>query len=101
MMFWFDFFQGADIVVALTHMRWPNDRKVAREVDVDIVLGGHDHDYIVEQVQRFSTFLYWVGGGGGLADIVVALIHMRWPNDRKVAGEVDVDIVLGGHDQVQ
>ena len=56
MMFWFDFFQGADIVVALTHMRWPNDRKVAREVDVDIVLGGHDHDYIVEQVQRFSYF---------------------------------------------
>ena len=49
--FGFDFFQGADIVVALTHMRWPNDRKVAREVDVDIVLGGHDHDYIVEQVQ--------------------------------------------------
>lgn len=32
-------------------MRWPNDRKVAEEVDgVDIVLGGHDHDYGLETV---------------------------------------------------
>ena len=46
------YFQGADIVIALTHMRWPNDRKVANEVDVDMVLGGHDHDYIVEKVRH-------------------------------------------------
>ena len=27
-------------------MRWPNDRKLAEEVDeIDLVLGGHDHDY--------------------------------------------------------
>ena len=37
-------------MIALTHMRWPNDRKVAELVDVDLVLGGHDHDYVVEQV---------------------------------------------------
>jgi len=38
-------------VVALTHMRWPNDRRVAEEVTgVDIVLGGHDHDYGLETV---------------------------------------------------
>ena len=31
---------GAEVVVALTHMRWPNDRRLAECVDeIDIVLG--------------------------------------------------------------
>lgn len=38
-------------MIALTHMRWPNDERLAREVEgVDLVLGGHDHDYAVKQV---------------------------------------------------
>lgn len=32
-------------------MRWPNDTRLAEMVDdIDIILGGHDHDYIVKQV---------------------------------------------------
>ncbi|KAJ1964450.1 hypothetical protein IWQ62_002929 [Dispira parvispora] len=40
---------GVDLVVALTHMRLPNDIKLARECadQVDLVLGGHDHMYAV------------------------------------------------------
>ena len=46
-----------DIVIALTHMRWPNDRKLAENVDeIDLILGGHDHDYNVEMV--ISTNIY-------------------------------------------
>lgn len=38
---------GADIVIALTHMREPNDNKLAENTDgiIDIILGGHDHYY--------------------------------------------------------
>jgi 5'-nucleotidase len=38
---------GAEIIIALTHMREPNDKKLAEETDglMDIVLGGHDHFY--------------------------------------------------------
>ncbi|OAD79533.1 hypothetical protein PHYBLDRAFT_129957 [Phycomyces blakesleeanus NRRL 1555(-)] len=38
-----------DFIVALTHMRVPNDIKLGRECsdDVDIILGGHDHFYYV------------------------------------------------------
>jgi 2',3'-cyclic-nucleotide 2'-phosphodiesterase (5'-nucleotidase family) len=38
---------GADIVIALTHMREPNDHKLASQLggDVDLILGGHDHFY--------------------------------------------------------
>jgi len=47
-----------DLVVALTHMRLPNDRRLALGAggDVDVVLGGHDHD---------AAFEPGSGGGGG------------------------------------
>lgn len=43
--------QGADIIIALTHMRWPNDIRLAHECrGIDIILGGHDHDYGVKEI---------------------------------------------------
>lgn len=36
---------GADVVVALTHMRWPSDEALAAaKTGIDLILGGHDHD---------------------------------------------------------
>lgn len=39
--------QGAEIVICLSHMREPNDNKLAEQTDgiIDIILGGHDHYY--------------------------------------------------------
>ncbi|KAI1336667.1 flagellar associated protein [Xylariaceae sp. FL0016] len=39
--------QGAEIVIAITHMREPNDNKLAEQTDgiIDVILGGHDHYY--------------------------------------------------------
>ncbi|KAJ5374449.1 5'-Nucleotidase/apyrase [Penicillium concentricum] len=40
--------EGADLVVAVTHQREPNDYKLANNLSpdlVDIILGGHDHYY--------------------------------------------------------
>jgi len=35
---------GADIIVALTHLDYQTDRKLAREVQgINLILGGHDH----------------------------------------------------------
>lgn len=40
-------------MIALTHMRTPNDRKLAESVEeVDLILGGHDHVYEILQVCR-------------------------------------------------
>ncbi|KAK9788853.1 hypothetical protein WJX73_008626 [Symbiochloris irregularis] len=45
--------KGADLVIALTHSRRPNDIICARELTgVDIILGGHDHDHSLDAVQR-------------------------------------------------
>jgi 5'-nucleotidase len=36
--------QGCKFVIALTHMRTPNDLRLAKEVEeIDLILGGHDH----------------------------------------------------------
>ena len=33
-------------------MRWPNDERLARKVpDVDLILGGHDHEYKVKDIE--------------------------------------------------
>jgi len=42
---------GCDYVIALTHMRMPNDIKLAENVDeIDLILGGHDHNYDIREI---------------------------------------------------
>lgn len=44
-----------ELIIALTHMRAPNDERLAREAeDIDIILGGHDHEYF--GVKRIGQF---------------------------------------------
>ena len=39
--------QGADLIVALTHQDFSDDRELARTVaGIDLILGGHDHNPI-------------------------------------------------------
>lgn len=50
--------QGAQIVIAMTHMRMPNDLSLAKlcggldvgDSGIDLILGGHDHHYEVDDV---------------------------------------------------
>eukprot|EP00118_Oscarella_pearsei_P011867 m.83044 g.83044 ORF g.83044 m.83044 type:complete len:568 (+) comp36325_c0_seq4:142-1845(+) len=44
--------EGAELVIALTHMRQHNDMDLARKArgHIDLVLGGHDHFYEVKNV---------------------------------------------------
>ncbi|CAG2055001.1 unnamed protein product, partial [Timema podura] len=43
--------EGCDYVIALTHMRTPNDIRLAENVnEIDLILGGHDHVYEIKQV---------------------------------------------------
>jgi len=43
--------EGVDYVIALTHMRWPSDIRLAENVpEIDLILGGHDHDFGIKEV---------------------------------------------------
>ena len=47
---------GADIVIALTHMRSPNDRLLAAAVpEIQLLLGGHDHETEIVETTPHST----------------------------------------------
>lgn len=41
-----------DIIIALTHMRTPNDVKLAANCSgIDLILGGHDHVYEIKEIK--------------------------------------------------
>ncbi|KAL3287381.1 hypothetical protein HHI36_001854 [Cryptolaemus montrouzieri] len=44
--------EGCDYVIALTHMRTPNDIKLAENCnEIDLILGGHDHVYEIKNIE--------------------------------------------------
>eukprot|EP01023_Acetabularia_acetabulum_P056390 TRINITY_DN65489_c0_g1_i1.p1 TRINITY_DN65489_c0_g1~~TRINITY_DN65489_c0_g1_i1.p1 ORF type:complete len:159 (+),score=35.00 TRINITY_DN65489_c0_g1_i1:101-577(+) len=54
--------QGAELIIALTHMRIHNDIRLASAVEgIDLVLGGHDHHYEVREVPPTGTFIFKSG----------------------------------------
>ena len=48
--------RGCEYIIALTHLRLPNDRLLAEECQdsVDLILGGHDHSSICEKIGRVT-----------------------------------------------
>jgi 2',3'-cyclic-nucleotide 2'-phosphodiesterase (5'-nucleotidase family) len=52
--------QGAQVIIAVTHMEMDEDRALAQAVpDIDLILGGHDHDPMNEVV---NETLIWKTG---------------------------------------
>ncbi|XP_012880689.1 PREDICTED: 5'-nucleotidase-like [Dipodomys ordii] len=45
--------EGADLVIAITHMKWGNDTRLAQGAEgVHLILGGHDHEYGIRKVNE-------------------------------------------------
>jgi 5'-nucleotidase len=93
--------QGCSFLIALTHMREPNDIHLARSVpELNLVLGGHDHFY---NVQTIGTTTVMRSGtdfrdltvidatlGAGSSDWSIATRHVEVTR----AFEPDVEIVV-------
>eukprot|EP00038_Savillea_parva_P032006 m.92815 g.92815 ORF g.92815 m.92815 type:complete len:978 (+) comp9975_c0_seq2:72-3005(+) len=67
-----------DLVIALTHMRLPNDERLARmcEGRIDLILGGHDHSYFT----RVLAGVQIVKSGCDFKDLSEITIQF-WPDD--------------------
>lgn len=47
--------EGCDLIIALTHMRTPNDMELAKHCpSIDLILGGHDHVFEVVTVNSIK-----------------------------------------------
>jgi 2',3'-cyclic-nucleotide 2'-phosphodiesterase (5'-nucleotidase family) len=72
--------EGCEVVVALTHMRMPNDKRLGAEVpDIDIILGGHDHHSEVTSCPPHGTLV--VKSGTDFREL--SIIHMQLHGDSK------------------
>jgi 2',3'-cyclic-nucleotide 2'-phosphodiesterase (5'-nucleotidase family) len=85
--------QGADAIVALTHLTIAEDRALAREVKgIDVILGGHEHDPI--NFYEGGVFIFKVGFDAhylGVARIAIEKTQVQgkprvkvWPREWRV-----------------
>ena len=44
--------QGVDIVIALTHLPMRDDKRLALEADIDLIVGGHEHELLESMAGR-------------------------------------------------
>lgn len=58
----------ADVLVLLSHLGLPNDRRMAEEVpELDVILGGHTH-HLLEKPERIGRT--WIAGAGKFGQYV-------------------------------
>jgi len=91
--------QGADAIVALTHLSLAEDRELAREVKgIDVILGGHDHDPI--SFYEGGVFIFKVGHDAQYLGVARIEIEKRqtsqgpqvkvWPREWRVVSTAGV-----------
>ncbi|KAG2448379.1 hypothetical protein HYH02_006961 [Chlamydomonas schloesseri] len=86
--------KGAEVLIALTHMREPNDRKLAAEVpEFHLILGGHDHHYVSGFIEPHNNLL--VKSGTDFRDM--SLIEVEFPNGSTTDPKMSVErLVIDG-----
>jgi 2',3'-cyclic-nucleotide 2'-phosphodiesterase (5'-nucleotidase family) len=71
---------GADVIVALTHLKMKDDKRLARQVpEIALILGGHDHEPTTEfvgntMIHKSGQDAWWLG------KIELTISKIRNPN---------------------
>src|SRR5439155_15713063 len=110
--------QGASLVVAVTHMDMAEDQALAAASDVDVILGGHEHELLIAEEGKTlitkagsdARYLFqvdlWVARDGPLVERSWTFreVSRRVPPDPAVEAlvqgyarrlEGDLDVVVG------
>ena len=82
--------KGCDLVIALTHMRTPNDVRLVEEVDeIDLVLGGHDHVYEKKMVNG----KYILKSGTDFRQFSVLTVDFSGGEEKENKTTVDIEAI--------
>ncbi|KPJ08087.1 Trifunctional nucleotide phosphoesterase protein YfkN [Papilio machaon] len=94
--------EGCEYVIALTHMRTPNDIKLAEGcTEIDLILGGHDHVYEVLEInnkyvvksgtdfRQFSKINLTFGPEGPRVDIEAVDVTSAYAEDQALKAKVE------------
>lgn len=72
--------EGAQIVIALTHLGLSADKQLAEKVDgIDVIVGGHSHNRMKDALQVRQTLIVQAGAHGsdlGRLDLTIADSHI-------------------------
>ena len=93
--------EGADLVVVLSHLGFPQDVKLASEVDgIDVLVSGHTHNRMEREAVENGTIIFQSGCHGsfiGRLDVevedrkIVSYRHQLIPIDEKFTPDPDMD----------
>lgn len=76
--------EGCDIVIALTHMRTPNDLNLAKNCPkLDLILGGHDHVYEIVKINHLNV----IKSGTDFRQFSKISVSKRIPPDELSSGD--------------
>lgn len=95
---------GVHVVIALTHMRLPNDERLAHEAGdvIDLVLGGHDHDYEVRCVEPHKVWV--IKSGTDFRDLSEINIRVTGPFSESCKPSMDdrfrLEVVSRTHHEI-
>lgn len=64
--------EGATVIVAVTHLTMPTDKKLAGTGLVDVILGGHEHELLQSHAGHAPIF--------------------KWGSDARILGRIDLNI---------
>ncbi|MFN0124322.1 MAG: bifunctional metallophosphatase/5'-nucleotidase [Blastocatellia bacterium] len=100
--------RGARVIVAITHLSMAEDKRLAKLVPVDVIIGGHEHEVL--QAQAGGTPIFKMGQDAkllGRIDLHIAkrtgklesLDFTAIPVNEKVADDPAVAAVIAGYEQ--
>ena len=70
--------RGATIIIAITHLTMPEDKRLARAAKIDVIIGGHEHSVL--QSQSGCTPIFKIGSDArllGRIDLNISKVTRR------------------------
>ena len=84
--------RGADVVIALTHLPMRDDKRLANSSDIDLIIGGHEHE-LLESVAGRTPIMKMGSDARNLGRIDLNLVRARGGRSRFRIESIDFQAI--------